>query len=130
MAYVIEPWLSRDSERTAQDDNSSSSRLALVSDMPESVDDSSQGLALFVLFTLAVLIVTGAVALLALVTSWWVLGLAFAVHVLFTVIVGTAVFMVLGAGRPPFRRDDRARLEAAAGRAELDQSRTSPPIAA
>lgn len=130
MAYVIEPLVTRDPERAAGDDASSSSRLALVSDVPASVDDSGQGQALFVLFTMAVLIVTGAVALLALVTSWWVLGLAFAVHVLFTVIVGTAVFMVLGTSRPPLSRDDRARLEGAPGREKLNRSPASPPIAA
>ncbi len=77
-------------------DASPTTRLTVVHDTtPVPVDDSGQGLALFALFTTAVLVVTGAVAFLALLTSWWVLGLVFGVHVLATVIVGTAIFRVL-----------------------------------
>jgi hypothetical protein len=61
-------------------------------------DDGGQGQALFMLFTVAVLLVTGAVGLLALLTSWWVLGVVFGVHVLATVIVGRAIFAVFGSG--------------------------------
>ena len=45
------------------------------------------GLAMFLIFAAAALIVTGAVALLALVGSWWTLGVAFAVHVAMTALV-------------------------------------------
>lgn len=61
----------------------------------EDADDTAQGLALFVLFVVAVLVVTAAVGSLALLTSWWVLGVAFAAHAVASVIVGTAVFRVL-----------------------------------
>ncbi len=58
-------------------------------------DDSAMGLAMFVIFTAAALIVTGAVALLALINTWWLLGLAFAVHVIMTTVVGFVVFSAL-----------------------------------
>jgi membrane protein implicated in regulation of membrane protease activity len=61
-------------------------------------DDPGIGLALFLIFTIAILIVTGAVAMLALIDTWWVLGLAFGIHVLMTVAVGFAVFSALSAG--------------------------------
>ncbi len=76
------------------------------------LDDSGQGLALFVLFVIAVMFVTGAVALLALVTTWWVLGLAFGIHVLVTAVVSTAVFTVLGSGK--LTRNGAARAPAGA----------------
>ncbi|MGH2885623.1 MAG: hypothetical protein ACRDPA_23475 [Solirubrobacteraceae bacterium] len=57
----------------------------------EPADDSGQGLAMLVIFTAAALIVTGAVALLALVNSWWMLGVAFAVHVAMTAVVMLAI---------------------------------------
>jgi membrane protein implicated in regulation of membrane protease activity len=53
-------------------------------------DDSGYGLAMLVIFTGAALIVTGAVALLALVGSWWMLAVAFAVHVGMTAVVTLA----------------------------------------
>jgi hypothetical protein len=58
-------------------------------------DDSGMGLAMFVSFIAACLIVTGAVAMLALINTWWVLGLAFGIHVIMTTIVGFAVFAAL-----------------------------------
>lgn len=132
MPYVMQP-LAR-SDQAPQDDDSSS-RLALVSRTAlESADDSGQGLALFVLFTIAVLVVTSAVGFLALLTSWWVLGVVFAVHVLVTVIVGTAVFNVLSTGKPSLATDDRAQLRPASGPDRQAQprarSRQTSPIAA
>jgi hypothetical protein len=62
----------------------------------EAADDSGQGLAMFVIFTGAVLIVTGAVALLAVVGSWWMLGVAFAVHVTMTVVVVLTILYAMG----------------------------------
>ena len=50
-------------------------------------DDRGDGLAMFLIFAAAALIVTGAVALLAVVGSWWMLGVAFAVHVAMTAAV-------------------------------------------
>ena len=59
-------------------------------------DDSRYGLVMFVVFSAAVLFVTGAVALLALVGSWWMLGAAFAVHVGVTAVVMLVVLFALG----------------------------------
>jgi membrane protein implicated in regulation of membrane protease activity len=50
-------------------------------------DDSGAGLVMFVIFTAAALVVTGAVALVALVDTWWILGVAFTIHVLMTIVV-------------------------------------------
>lgn len=58
-------------------------------------DDSRDGLAMFVIFTAAVLIVTSAVALIALVGGWWILGVAFAIHVLMTAIVVATIVSVM-----------------------------------
>ena len=55
------------------------------------LDDSGGGFAMFVVFTAAVLIVTGAVAVLALVATWWMLAVALAIHVL----MSTAVVMTI-----------------------------------
>ncbi len=54
-------------------------------------DDTGLGLTMFVIFTAAALIVTGAVALLALVGSWWMLAVAFALHVAMTSVVTLAI---------------------------------------
>jgi hypothetical protein len=62
------------------------------------VDDRGVGLAMFVTFTAAILIVTGAVAMLALTSTWWVLGLAFGIHVLMTAAVSFVVFSALDGG--------------------------------
>lgn len=66
---------------------------------PEPADDSGRGEALVILFVSAVLAVTCAVAFLALLGSWWVLGVAFAMDVLVTTVVGVRVFTVLGDGK-------------------------------
>lgn len=72
----------------------------------EPADDSGQGLAMFVIFTGAVLIVTGAVALLALVGSWWMLGVAFAVYLAMTVVVLlTILHTMAGRTRATVARD-------------------------
>jgi hypothetical protein len=62
------------------------------------VDDSGAGLAMFLIFTAAVLIVTGAVAVVALVGTWWMLGVAFAVDLAMTTIVVLTIVAVM-AGR-------------------------------
>ena len=73
-------------------------------------DDSGYGLAMFVIFSAAALIVTGAVALLALVGSWWMLGVAFAAHVAMTSVVTYAVLHAIN-GRA-VAISDRARASA------------------
>lgn len=91
-------------------------------------DDRGTGLAMFVIFTAACLIVTGAVAMLALINTWWVLGLAFGIHVIMTACVGFAVFNALsdhsraiGQTRQP--NSDAGDLERSASpRAELGQA--------
>jgi membrane protein implicated in regulation of membrane protease activity len=84
------------------------------------LDDSGAGLAMFVIFTTAVLIVTGAVAIVALVNTWWILGVAFAIHVLMTTVVVAAIVSVMN-----------GRASAATGRvpAESRRDETRPPTA-
>ncbi len=61
------------------------------------VDDTGSGLAMFLIFTAAVLIVTGAVALLAVVGTWWMLGVTFAIDLsMTTIVVLTIVFVMDG----------------------------------
>lgn len=87
--------------------------------------DSGVGLQMLVVFTGACLIVTGAVAMLALIDSWWVLGLAFGVHIVMTSFVGFAVFNALADGplvsetlagppRPDADKTDRLEVSAPA----------------
>jgi uncharacterized membrane protein len=62
---------------------------------PQPSEDAGRGLALFVIFTAAALIVTAAVALLALDSAWWVLGFVFGLHVLMTTVVGRAIYRAM-----------------------------------
>lgn len=66
-----------------------------TSQASEALDDSAAGLAMFVIFTTAVLIVTGAVAIVALVNTWWILGAAFAIHVIMTTVVVATIVSVM-----------------------------------
>ena len=70
-------------------------------------DDSVQGLAMLVNFTGAVLFVTGAVALLALVGSGWMLGVAFAIHAAMTAVVMLTIVHVMAGPRRAIRVGDR-----------------------
>jgi membrane protein implicated in regulation of membrane protease activity len=73
------------------------------------LDDSGAGVAMFVIFIAAVLIVTCAVALVALVDTWWILGIAYAIHVLMTtVVMATIVSVMNGRGSA---ESDRAPAE-------------------
>lgn len=76
-------------------------------------DDSTDGLAMFVTFIAAVLIVTGAVGLLAVLPTWWMLAIALGVHAVGTIIVYVLVLLVfptsLGAPRPARRQCSGAR---------------------
>jgi membrane protein implicated in regulation of membrane protease activity len=85
------------------------------------LDDSGDGLAMLVIFTAAVLIVTGAVALVALIDTWWILGVAFAIHVLMTTVVMATIVSVMN-GRAS-TETDRAPVE---GRRQ--DARPSMPI--
>lgn len=59
------------------------------------LDDSRSGLTMFLIFTAAVLVVTGAVALVALVGGWWILGAAFAIHLVVTTAVVATIARVM-----------------------------------
>lgn len=61
-------------------------------------DDRGLGLAMLVIFIAAALTVTGAVAMLALIDSWWLLGLAFGVHLLITAAVAPVSFIAVRHG--------------------------------
>jgi hypothetical protein len=63
-------------------------------------DDSSDGLTMFFVFMAAVLIATGAVALLAVIGTWWMLAAAFAVHVAMTGVVILAISHAMGGAQP------------------------------
>lgn len=96
----------------------------------EPADDSGQGLAMFVIFTGAVLIVTGAVALLALVNSWWMLGVAFVVHVAMTAIVVLAILHAMAGHtvRSPLVTDcHRHRIVSSTGDPEPTPRRSRRP---
>lgn len=84
------------------------------------LDDSGAGLAMIVIFITAVLIVTGAVAIVALVDAWWILGVAFAIHVLMTTVVVATIVSVMN-----------GRASADADRVPVDSRRreTRPPTA-
>ena len=73
-------------------------------------DDTGGGLLMFLVFTAAVLVSTGAVALIALVGTWWMLGFGFALHVAMTALVVLTIIHVM---------DGRAR-------AIADRDRPSP----
>ncbi len=82
------------------------------------LDDSRAGLAMLAIFTTAVLIVTGAVAIVAIVDTWWILGVAFAIHVLMTTVVVATIVSVMN-----------GRASADADRVPVDSRRhqTRPP---
>ena len=82
------------------------------------LDDSGAGLAMFVIFVSAVLIVTGAVALVALVDAWWMVGVGFGIHVLMTTVVVASIVSALN-----------GRASAVTDRVPVERSRreTRPP---
>lgn len=70
---------------------------ATRSDIPveAALDDTGSGLAMFLIFGAAVLLVTGAVALVALVGTWWMLAIGFSIHVVMTVLVMGTIAVVI-----------------------------------
>lgn len=66
---------------------------------PPPADDSRDGLAMLFVFIVAVLTVTGAVAVLAVTDTWFVLGLVVGVHGVTTVVVALTIVWVMS-GRP------------------------------
>ncbi len=86
-----------------------------------SPDDGGQILALIALFTGATLLVVGAVWALTVVTAWWMLAVAIAIHLATTSVVLIEVARVIGerhsapSGRR--RRHDQARTPKAASEA-------------
>ncbi len=93
---------------------------------PEQADDSGAGLAMLLVFSVAILTVTGAVALLALVHAWWMLGLAFAVHVGMTAIVTTTIVRSMSARTPT---EGRVGSEAAPTGSRADVPSPRRPVA-
>src|SRR5579875_2945746 len=59
-------------------------------------DDSGYGAVMFLVFTAAVLAVTLAVCVLAVVGSWWMLGVAVAIHVSVTAVVMWVIYRAFG----------------------------------
>ncbi len=108
MPQVMYPLAERDRGRVPRP-ASQGSRPSPVSDTAPApaTDDSRLGLALFLIFTAAVLLITSAVAFLALFTAWWVLGLVFGLDLLVTFGVGAAVFTALGDGKLTAKRSPR-----------------------
>lgn len=90
------------------------------------LDDSRGGLALFLIFTAAVLIVTGAVVLVALVGAWWMLGFAFAIHIVMTTIVVVTIVAVMD-GRAGTSAE---RAQADGGRRDTRTPARAKPVAA
>lgn len=119
MANVIQSPAIRGQGRTPRPGSSSPTAAATsqVASAPGSTsrDDSGLGLALFLIFITAVLVITSAVAFLALFTSWWVLGLVFGMDLLVTFGVGATVFTVLGDRKLGARRKARVLAEAEPG---------------
>jgi hypothetical protein len=82
-----------------------------IPDRTSPSDDGGQGTALLALFTMALLIVVAAVWMVGALGGWWVLALAFAIHLVVTGGVLAAIFAVLREpGQPPSHgRFHRAR---------------------
>jgi membrane protein implicated in regulation of membrane protease activity len=75
----------------------------------EPADDAGGGLVMFFVFIVAVLASTGAVVLIALVGTWWMLGFGFAIHVIVTaVVLFTVVHVIAGPARARAERDRRS----------------------
>lgn len=66
--------------------------------LPGPNGDEGDGLFMFVVFTTALLTSTGAVALIAILDEWWVLGVGLAIHAIMTAIVVLTIAQVI-AGR-------------------------------
>jgi uncharacterized membrane protein len=66
--------------------------------------DSGDGLLMFLVFIAAVGISTGAVVLIALAGTWWILGFGFAIHAIMTAVVLTTIVHVM-AGRARARAE-------------------------
>ena len=105
--------------------DSTTKTLALVPDPSsetprEAPDDATYGWEMFVAFFAAVLAITVAVCVLALIGSWWMLGIAVAAHVGIT---ATMMHLVMGAfgadehAYPDFHTAEAASRAAIAGRA-------------
>ncbi len=93
-------------------------------------DDSGAGLVLFFVFATAVLTVTGAVALLALVGTWWMLAVAFAIYVAMTMVVLLTILRVIAGSRLRAAAVRDRSLSAPGRRLESrPQARTEPATA-
>lgn len=84
----------------------------------EDPDDSSFGLAMFLTFTTAVLAITFAVCALAMVGSWWMLGVVYAADLIVTVLVFRVVLDALGMTGVPESESSEGQRQAGAAPAE------------
>lgn len=105
--FAAAAQLQIDSDERIEHTPNSGVRSTLSDGAWEPVDDTGLGLVMFLIFTAAVLIVTGAVALLALVNSWWVLGVAFAVYIAMTTVVMLTVVHALSSRTRPMPERQR-----------------------
>jgi hypothetical protein len=101
---------------------------------PPPADDTCDGLAMLLVFIVAVLTVTGAVAALAVIGTWWMLGLVVGVHAIATVVVGLTIVWVM-TGRPEAMRsrassapEDEARAVARRSRGVSRPRRGEPHV--
>ena len=82
---------------------------------PAPADDTRDGLTMLFVFIVAVLTVTTAVAVLAVIDTWWTLGLVVGVHAIATVVVGLTIMRVMTGGpqampsRAPSPPEDETR---------------------
>lgn len=90
-------------------------------------DDSSDGLTMFLVFTAAVLIATGAVAVLAVIGTWWMLAAAFAIHVAMTSVVVLAISHAMGGAQPLNSASKRTPLPPPRPRRFLSRTRAPWP---
>lgn len=89
-------------------------------------DDAPFGQVMLFVFVAAVVLVTSAVALLSLSTSWWMLGAVFGFHLVATVLVSIVVARALTGRTQLGRRAPRAAVSAGRGGAEIGASAPAP----
>lgn len=80
----------------------------------DTVDDAPYGQVMLIVFATAVVLVSLAVGLLALSTTWWMLGVVCGIHLTATVIVSITIARALSGRAGRSGRTERARAEASA----------------
>jgi len=96
----------------------------------EDPDDSSYGWAMFIAFISAVLAITFAVCALAMVGSWWMLGVVYAVDLGITALVMKVVYGAFASSAyPDLERIEAASKVARAAQATELKARAAPLVA-